>query len=63
MLLLRTDALPSGEQWLYELKLDGDRAIAFRRNGTVLCDRATTTTSTRDIRRLWTRRDDGLRAP
>lgn len=35
MLLLRTDSLPSGEQWLYELKLDGYRAIAFRRNGDV----------------------------
>jgi ATP-dependent DNA ligase len=35
MLLLRTDSLPSGEQWLYELKLDGYRAIAFNRNGTV----------------------------
>jgi bifunctional non-homologous end joining protein LigD len=35
MLLLRTDALPSGEQWLYELKLDGYRAIAVRRNGAV----------------------------
>jgi len=35
MLLLMTDALPSGEQWLYELKLDGYRAIAFKRNGTV----------------------------
>ena len=35
MLLLRTDSLPSGEQWLYELKLDGYRAIAFKRNGTV----------------------------
>jgi DNA ligase D-like protein (predicted ligase) len=33
MLLLRTDALPSGEQWLYELKLDGFRAIAFKRDG------------------------------
>ena len=33
MLLLRTDSLPSGEQWLYELKLDGYRAIAFKRNG------------------------------
>ena len=31
MLLLRTDALPAGDQWLYELKLDGYRAIAFRR--------------------------------
>src|ERR1051326_1007432 len=33
MLLLRTDSLPSGEEWLYELKLDGYRAIAFKRNG------------------------------
>ena len=30
---LRTDSLPAGEPWLYELKLDGYRAIAFRRNG------------------------------
>ena len=35
MLLLRTDLLPVGEQWLYELKLDGYRAIAFKRNGDV----------------------------
>jgi bifunctional non-homologous end joining protein LigD len=35
MLLLRTDSLPSGEQWWYELKLDGYRAIAFKRNGAV----------------------------
>ena len=35
MLLLRTDALPSGDQWLYELKLDGFRAIAFKRDGMV----------------------------
>jgi DNA ligase D-like protein (predicted ligase) len=35
MLLLRTDSLPSGEQWLHELKLDGYRAIAFKRNGAV----------------------------
>jgi ATP-dependent DNA ligase len=35
MLLLRTDSLPSGEQWLYELKLDGYRAVAFKRNGDV----------------------------
>src|SRR5258707_3991894 len=34
MLLLRTDSLPSGNQWLYELKLDGYRAIAFKRDGT-----------------------------
>ena len=33
--LLETDSLPSGEQWLYELKLDGYRVIAFKRNGDV----------------------------
>ena len=35
MLLLRTDSLPSGDQWLYELKLDGYRAIAFKRGGEI----------------------------
>jgi bifunctional non-homologous end joining protein LigD len=35
MLLLRTDSLPDNDQWLYELKLDGYRAIAFKRNGVV----------------------------
>jgi DNA ligase D-like protein (predicted ligase) len=30
MLLQPTTALPSGDAWLYELKLDGYRAIAFR---------------------------------
>ncbi|HEU4687067.1 MAG TPA: non-homologous end-joining DNA ligase, partial [Vicinamibacterales bacterium] len=35
MLLLRTDSLPTGDQWLYELKLDGYRAIAFKRDGAV----------------------------
>ena len=35
MLLLRTDALPDSGHWLYELKLDGYRAIAFKRNGTI----------------------------
>ena len=35
MLLLRSDSLPSGDKWLYELKLDGYRAIAFKRKGTV----------------------------
>ncbi len=34
MLLRRTDSLPSGEGWLYELKLDGYRAIGFKRDGT-----------------------------
>jgi DNA ligase D-like protein (predicted ligase) len=35
MLLLKTDSLPDDSRWLYELKLDGYRAIAFKRNGTV----------------------------
>ncbi|HXK40164.1 MAG TPA: hypothetical protein VJ837_05005 [Candidatus Paceibacterota bacterium] len=35
MLLLRTDSLPDSEQWMYELKLDGYRAIAFKRDGVV----------------------------
>lgn len=35
MLLLRTDTLPDSKRGLYELKLDGYRAIAFKRNGTV----------------------------
>ena len=35
MLLLRTDALPEGAQWAYELKLDGYRAIAFKTKGRV----------------------------
>src|SRR5688572_23624075 len=35
MLLLRSDSLPEGPQWLYELKLDGYRAIAFKRDGSV----------------------------
>jgi bifunctional non-homologous end joining protein LigD len=36
MLLLRTDALPDdGAGWVYELKLDGYRAIAFKSGGKV----------------------------
>jgi bifunctional non-homologous end joining protein LigD len=35
MLLLRTDKLPSGPQWFYELKLDGYKAIAFKSRGKV----------------------------
>ena len=35
MLLLQTNSLPSGERWLYELKLDGYRAIAFKRSDAV----------------------------
>src|SRR5438067_2470652 len=35
MLLLRTEHLPEGENWLYELKLDGYRALAIKTNGVV----------------------------
>jgi ATP-dependent DNA ligase len=35
MLLLRTDALPEGVEWQYELKLDGYRAIAFKTDGKI----------------------------
>jgi bifunctional non-homologous end joining protein LigD len=36
MLLLRTERLPEGPDWLYELKLDGYRAIAIKTGGRVL---------------------------
>src|SRR3989440_6407416 len=35
MLLLATTSLPDGQDWEYELKLDGYRAIAFKHNGRV----------------------------
>lgn len=35
MLLLRTNRLPQGDEWQYELKYDGYRAIAFKSAGTV----------------------------
>jgi bifunctional non-homologous end joining protein LigD len=35
MLLLRTEKLPEGDGWSYELKLDGFRAIAFKSAGNV----------------------------
>src|SRR6478672_10140534 len=35
MLLLRTEKLPEGANWLYELKLDGFRSIAFKTSGKV----------------------------
>ena len=33
MLLLRTEALPEGQNWLTELKLDGYRALAIKSGG------------------------------
>lgn len=30
MLLLKTDTLPQGDSWTYQLKLDGYRAVAFK---------------------------------
>ena len=35
MLLVRTERLPEGPNWLYELKLDGYRAIAAKAEGRV----------------------------
>ena len=35
MLLVRTERLPEGPSWLYELKLDGFRSVAFKTGGRV----------------------------
>jgi ATP-dependent DNA ligase len=35
MLLLRTDSLPEGSYWIYEIKFDGYRSIAFKTGGKV----------------------------
>src|SRR5436309_9834244 len=35
MLLLRKDKLPEGANWLYEIKLDGYRALAIKTGGKV----------------------------
>jgi bifunctional non-homologous end joining protein LigD len=35
MLLLRTDRLPEGPEWTHEIKLDGYRALAFKKGGKV----------------------------
>jgi ATP-dependent DNA ligase len=53
MLLLRTDKLPQGSAWLYELKLDGYRAVAFKDGGKVACALATIRILRASTRRLW----------
>jgi DNA ligase D-like protein (predicted ligase) len=35
MLLVRTEKLPEGNDWLYELKFDGYRSIAFKTSGKI----------------------------
>ena len=35
MLLLRTESLPEGPNWLVDLKLDGYRALAIKTDGKV----------------------------
>jgi len=35
MLLLRTETLAEGPEWLYEIKLDGYRALAIKTGGKV----------------------------
>src|SRR5580765_1028339 len=35
MLLLKTDKLPEGSDWLVEVKMDGYRAIAFKSGGKI----------------------------
>src|SRR5690348_17277345 len=35
MLLLRTEKLPEGPDWTYEIKLDGYRALAFKKAGKI----------------------------
>ena len=35
MLLLSSNSLPEGPQWMYELKLDGYRALAIKTAGSV----------------------------
>src|SRR6266446_5077916 len=48
MLLSRTNSLPEGKNWLYELKLDGYRAIAFKSRARPSFVPAMTITSAQD---------------
>ena len=45
MLLLATSNLPQGDEWGYELKLDGYRAIALRATARYTCALETIKTS------------------
>ena len=38
MLLLKTEKLPEAAGWLYQLKLDGYRAVAFKSAGNICVD-------------------------
>jgi ATP-dependent DNA ligase len=42
MLLLRTEKLRGGAEWLYEIKFDSYRALAIKTGGKVSFVRATT---------------------
>jgi ATP-dependent DNA ligase len=53
MLLLRTERLPEGPDWLYQLKLDGYRTIAIKSGGTVHLRSRNTKASTASIRRSY----------
>jgi ATP-dependent DNA ligase len=55
MLLLRTDRLPEGDGWLYEVKLDGYRALAIKSGGGSGSGPATTRTLPNAIPELWRR--------
>ena len=52
MLLLRTEKLPEGPDWQYELKPDGYRALAIKTAGKVHCVPVMITTSTPDTQAL-----------
>ena len=49
MLLLRTNVLPERENWVYELKLDGYRALGIKSGKKLRCDPAMTMTSPRGM--------------
>ena len=66
MLLLKTEKLPSGSAWAYQLKLDGYRAIAFKRDDKLHLrsrndkDPSCTSTASRPTRWRQCRRSSGI---